>query len=183
MHSRLFLGRHPARITPHLEIETATNTERQCSLCEDIEGISSRRCVLSTVKIDLAKVMDNTDNEQSTSLLSGIWHSRNSRPSRKTLWWFAALAVVLQSLLIFKWYFYDQDIVQGPSYDVNETVELITAVSLIYPMSFPLCARETQSHLQDNELTRGLSITNCFAICGTLVQTQSHTHLTLETKQ
>lgn len=79
-------------------------------------------------KIDLTKVMGGNQEEKS-SLLSGVWQSRNSRPSRKTLWGVAALAVVLQGLLVFKWFFYDQEIIVTPPYDVDETVGLVTAVS------------------------------------------------------
>lgn len=93
------------------------------------------------VKIDLAKVMGTTKDEQSLSLLLGIWQSCNTRPSRRTLWVFAALAVVLQGLLVFKWYFYDQDAIIIPSYDIDETVGLVTAVS--HDMSHSPCSCET----------------------------------------
>lgn len=72
--------------------------------------------------------MGNTEDTRIASLLSGIWPGRNSRPSRKTIWVFAALAVVLQGLLLTKWFFYDEDTVKGPSYDIEEIVELVTAV-------------------------------------------------------
>lgn len=83
---------------------------------------------LENGKNDLAKLMGG-NQEEKASLLSGIWQSRKLRPSRRTIWGFAALAVVLQGLLMFKWFFYDQEIIVTLPYDVEETVGLVTVVS------------------------------------------------------
>lgn len=81
------------------------------------------------VTINLAKVIGANEDEEKGSLLSSAWESTKSRPSRKTLFSFAALVIVLQGLLVGKWYFYDQEVVVTPPYDVKETVGLVTAVS------------------------------------------------------
>lgn len=81
------------------------------------------------VMINLAKVVNANEDEEKRSLLSNAWQSTKARPSRKTLLSFAALVIVLQGLLVFKWYFYDQEVISTPPYDVQETVGLVTAVS------------------------------------------------------
>lgn len=79
------------------------------------------------VTINLAKVVGANEEEEKGSLLSNAWQSTKSRPSRRTLFSLAALVIVLQGLLVFKWYFYDEEVVVTPLYDVKETVGLVTA--------------------------------------------------------
>ncbi|KUJ18856.1 uncharacterized protein LY89DRAFT_506284 [Mollisia scopiformis] len=111
-------------------------------------------------RIDLARVMGHNGDEEKGSMLSGVRQSCTSRPSRKTLWTFAAMVVVLQGLLVLKWFFYDQEVVVTPPYDVNETVGLVAAYyELLRDMRY--LGRDSIAyppHVGDKAINRTLAI-------------------------
>ncbi|KAH7327252.1 hypothetical protein BKA65DRAFT_480969 [Rhexocercosporidium sp. MPI-PUGE-AT-0058] len=85
------------------------------------------------IRIDLEKVVGAKDYQASNSLLTARtsfwnpWKSRNTRPSKTTVWRSVGLAVFLQGLVCWKLFFRSEPVYIGPTYNVTETVGLVTA--------------------------------------------------------
>lgn len=81
------------------------------------------------VRIDLAKVVGPiTEEKKALPWIQERWHAQNIRPSSTTIWSFAAIVLILQSLVIWSFFFdHGPSVAAGPPYNTTETIELVTA--------------------------------------------------------